>query len=553
MRFAVLVPRDYQAWAVKQLWQYFVDGGKGNPLVCAPTGTGKSLILAVFIHAAITAFPGQRITVLTHVKELVEQDTATLRAYWPAAPVGVYSAGLGLAEAGQDVTVASVASVHKKLDVLGLVDLLFIDEAHLVGVAEAGMYRTIIAHLLELNPKLKVVGLTATPFRLGTGMLTEGKDRLFTDIAVDMTGLDAFNWFVDQGYLAPLVNKRTNLQIDLTGVKTVGGDYNQKQVQAACTRVGVTEEALREAVELGWRRRRWLVFCSGIEHAEQSAAILNSLGIRTCCVHSKMPEAQRDALIAEYRAGQWQAITNNGVLTTGFDCPDIDLIIMLRPTKSTGLWVQMIGRGTRPVYAIGYDLSTRAGRLAAIAAGPKQDTLVLDYTSNTATLGPINDPVVPKVKGKGGGVAPVRLCPECMVYSHASARECVHCGYVFPVNVTIEASAGTDVVMAASKQDKIADVPVTRVEYKKHEKPGKPPSLEVSYYAGLTRFRDWQCFEHGGYPASEARKWWRTAAQSKPPQTVEEALERIAELRAPTALRVWVRKRNSDVLGVTYG
>ena len=415
------------------------------------------------------------------------------------------------------------------------------------------MYRSLIAELLLINPALKGVGLPATAFRMGKGMLTEGSDALFTDIAVDCTGLSAFNWFIEQGYLSPLVCRKTSAQLDTVGLKSSGGDFNKKALQEACTKEGVTEEALGEAVDLGWQRRHWLVFCSGIEHAELAAEILNQRGVKTCCVHSQMPESERDARLLEFKRGEWQAITNNGILTTGFDAPLIDLIVMLRPTKSTGLWIQMLGRGTRPVYAQGPDLTTREGRHQAIGLGPKANCLVLDYAGNTERLGPINDPIIPKRAGKGGGTAPVRLCPECECYSHASARECSACGFVFPVAVNLNARASGGDVLASAKEDIVTNIPVSRVVYSAHLKPGEPPSRLVTYHCGLTRFRDWHCFEHGGYPRSQAKNWWRSAAGTPPPTTVEEALARVDELKTPTGIRVWIKTKHSEVLGVEYG
>lgn len=133
-------------------------------------------------------------------------------------------------------------------------------------------------------------------------------------------------------------------------------------------------------------------------------------GIPTTCIHSKLTKDERTERLAGLKSGKYRAAVNNNILTTGFDLPSIDLIAVIRPTNSPGLWVQMLGRGTRPVYAPGFDLWSTAGRLAAIEAGSKQDCLVLDFAGNTRRLGPINDPVLPRKRAteRGSTSTPLR-------------------------------------------------------------------------------------------------------------------------------------------------
>lgn len=557
----VIVPRDYQEWGVKELMQWFhVNRGKGNPLVAMPTGTGKSLIPPLFCRAALTSYDNiGRHLIVTHSQDLVEQNEIAFRACCPDLTVGVIAAGFKRKELDQQITIAMIQSIFRKPEMLGKIDMCWVDEAQTIGPKETSMYQKLFTYLKIVAPWVQICGLTATPFRMGSGSLLDGKDALFTDIAVDMTHRDVINWFVAQGYLVPLIEKRTTEKLDFSQVHLQAGEMNSKEANEVVTKEGVTEAALNETIYYGQtqNRRKWLVFAQGVEHAEFCAEYLNRQGIPTACVHSDMHPDMRIKILAEYRLGRYRAITNYGVLTTGFDDKDIDLIAMLRGTHSAGLWVQMLGRGTRPIYALGFDLSTQAGRLAAIAASPKQNCLVLDFANNIYRCGPFNDPVIPKAKGKGPkGVAPVRTCPQCDKHCHASLKQCDACAYVFPENINFSGTAGTEAIMVGSGDEenkRINEVPVTRVEYKKHNKPGRPPSLEVSYYAGLTRFRDWWCLEHEGWPAQEARRSWRNASGgSKPPETIDEAMERLGDLRAPVSLRVWIKPKHSDVLGVSY-
>lgn len=543
-------PRDYQAYAIDSIFRYFEDGGMGNPLVAMPTGTGKSIVIGGFVQRALVTYPGQRIMVLTHVKELIEQNFDKLLQLWPTAPAGVYSAGLRKRESKYPITFAGIGTVARRPDLFGHVDLLIIDEAHLVSPRSGTMYQKFIAALQETNPHLKVIGLTATHYRIGQGLLTN--DGLFTDVCVDMTSLDAFNWFLDEGYLCRLVPKRTRTELDVSNVRVQRGEYNQRDLQLAVDQDEITKAALEEAITVASDRNHWLVFASGVEHAIHVSDKLNALGVSSTYIHAKLTTAERDSRIAAFKAGEYQAMVNNGILTTGFDFPSIDAIIMLRPTQSPGLWVQMLGRGTRPDYTSGYDLATTEGRLSAIASSNKQDCLVLDFAGNTMRLGPINDPTIPRQRRKGGGTAPVRVCERCNSYCHASLIACPYCEFVFPRLVKIKEEASTEDLIAETKEPVIETFPVDRIVFAKHERAGSPNSLRVTYYCGLRMFREWICFEHKGYARKLARAWWRERSNTDPPETTEDALARTAEIAAPQAIRVWVNKRYPEIMGAEF-
>jgi len=509
--------------------------------------TGKSHILAAFIHRAIEQYPGTRIIKLTHIKEIIQQNLNKLLAIWPTAPAGVFSAGLGRKEYSFPITFGGVGSVARcDLTRFGRTDLLLIDECNLVSPKESTMYQKIIDRLLEINPHLKVIGFTATQYRLGYGLLTEGTDGLFTDVCFDMTGIAAFNWLLAEGYLVPPIPRRTSTILDISGVRLAGGEYKQNELQQAVDKEEITYAAVQEILAQAGDRQHWLIFASGIEHAIHVADTLEAFGVPTTCVHSKMLDHQRDEAIAGFISGKYRAITNNGILTTGFDFPGIDLIGVLRPTQSPGLWVQMLGRSTRPVYAPGYDLLTTAGRLAAIANSPKRNALILDFAGNTRRLGPINDPVLPKRKGMGtGGPAPVKICEACGTYNHASVRYCISCNAEFPKHLKIATYASTDELLADG-EPRIEIFKVDRVTYKEHHKKGRPNTVQVSYFCGLRRFREWLCFSHPGYPGHSARKWYKLRATDDPPKTTEEAIMRLDRIPVPKEIAVRLKSKGYD-------
>lgn len=556
----MIVLRDYQEATVEALFR-FLDNEKGNPLAALPTGTGKSVVIAEFIRRAIKLYPWIKILNLTHVKELIDQNAKTLLKMWPSAPLGVYSAGLGRKEHTLAITFAGIASAIKDVAAFGFQHLVIIDEAHLVSPSEGTMYRKLISELKITNPNLRVIGFTATHYRLGQGLLTEGDERLFDSVCFDLTDRDTFNWLIDQGYIAQLIPRKTKTELHVENVRLVGGEFAQKELQAAVDKNDITYATLKEAIELGHDRKHWLVFAAGIEHTLHVRDMLEQLGIEATCVHSKMSSVERDDNIRGFKHGRYRAMVNNGILTTGFDFPAIDLIVMLRPTASPGLWVQLLGRGTRPVYGTGFDLSTPQGRLDAQKAGPKVDCLVLDFAGNTARLGPINDPVIPRRKGKREGIghAPVKLCVHCGTYNHASVRMCISCKEEFPKDLRLTKGASTEELVSRSSSETAKDMPVIetlrvdRVTYNRHFKLERPPALRASYFCGLNLYTEWICLEHKGYARKKARDWWRERSNGlAPPETVEDAFKQLENLRTPRKIRVWLNKKHPEVLGYEY-
>jgi DNA repair protein RadD len=266
--------RPYQQACVSALFDYFTKAS-GNPLAVCPTGSGKSLIMAAFIKEAVTAFPSTRILLATHRAELIEQDAKAIRTYWPEADVGVYSAGLGSRQI-RPITVAGVQSIAH-VEGLPAFDLLLIDEAHLVPKDGDGQYLTLIARLRVTNPDLKVVGFTATPYRLSGGRLTRGANKIFTSVAYDIP----VQTLVDDGYLSPLVSPpSSSAGYATSGVTIRAGDFAPGELARRVEEQNdVTRAALTEAAALAATRQHWLVFCVSIEHARQAAAELFALGV----------------------------------------------------------------------------------------------------------------------------------------------------------------------------------------------------------------------------------------------------------------------------------
>ena len=472
----------------------------------------------------LAQWPDERFVILTHVRELISQNFAELIRLWPEAPAGIYSAGLNRRDAQAQILFAGIQSVHRKASTIRHADLVLVDESHLIPARADTTYRRFLGDLTRINPNLKIIGLTATPYRLDSGMLHVGPDALFDEIAFEVSVRE----LIDQGYLAPLINKQTSTQLDVSGVGTRGGEFIAGQLEAAVDHDPITQSAIDEVVVYGQDRRSWLLFCAGVDHAGHVCDAVRARGVSCATIFGHTPKADRDRIVAAFKRGEIQALASMGVLTTGFNAPAVELIAMLRPTKSTGLYVQMAGRGTR------------------LAPG-KENCLVLDFAGNVARHGPI-DLVKPKDKtnGEGDGEAPTKVCPACHTINPAAARQCLACPYLFPPReVSIDATASLLPIMSPVRPEW---VDVSAVTYHRHDKPGKPPSLKVHYHCGLLRHQEWVCLEHEGYPRQKAVSWWRQRAHNDDvPTSVDEALVRADELRQPLQIAVRPNGRFTEV------
>lgn len=523
--------RPYQEAALSDLYNYFAQE-TGNPLVVLPTGAGKSLVIAEWCRLVFDMDPRARIVILTHVQELVAQNYAELMGLWIDAPAGIYSAGLGRRDLGARILFASIQSIHSRARDLRECDMVLVDEAHLIPRNSQTMYQRFLADVKATNPHLKIIGLTATPFRLDSGMLHEGEDAMFDAIAHETP----VRQLIDEGFLCPPVSFSQRAQIDTSGVGTRAGEFIAAQLEVAAMDPEVVGAIADRIVAAGADRKGWIVFGCSVKHCEALNEALVTRGVASAAIFGDTDKTVRARRIAEFKAGRLRALCSMGVLTTGFNAKHVDLIALARPTKSTGLYVQMVGRGTRPLYA-GGDLSTEDGRLTAIAAGSKPNCLVLDFGGNITRHGPFDDPFIKKPK-KGEGEAPFKLCPECECACATAVRVCPSCGHEFPPPQTLVKQVADDKPILAPPP---AWLDVDGVGYGVHWKRGDdaaPPTLRVDYRCGLLTHSEWVCFQHTGYARTKAEAWWLRRAAAPVPSTVQEAVDRAAEIAATAAIQL---------------
>jgi DNA repair protein RadD len=514
----VIQLRPYQRSALDAIYAYW-QGGGGNPLIDLATGTGKSLVIAKLCQELLAQWPGMRIGIIAHQKELLVQNAQELIRLWPAVPVGIYSAGLGRRDMRSRVLVMGIQSVWKKAEMLGGFDLLIVDEAHLISKNAASMYGVFLADCRRLTPDMRIVGLSATPYRLDSGHLARGTDRLF-DKVVYSYGLAAG---VKDGFLCPIYSPSQTTQLSVKGVKIRGGDFVDAAIQDAA--MLVVKQAVAEFVEIGADRRMWLAYCAGVDHAHAVEREMRGHGVPCRAIVGGTRD--RDAVIeaVKHQRSDLRCLIFVGIGTTGLNIPHADLCGMFTSTLSTVKYVQILGRISR------------------LAPG-KTEGVFADYGGNVKRHGPADSIVIRERNGEGEKVKPddirAKECPNCAELLAIQTRTCPACGYAYPAPEKPKHDAAADgqaVIMASITPPKW--LAVTKTTYARHTKLGRPDSLRVTYWCGLQSYDEWVALE-SEKARGLASSWWRKMAghHSPTPVTVDEALERLDDLGRPVEIMI---------------
>lgn len=529
--------RDYQRQAVEAVYRHLRQRDD-NPCVVIPTGGGKTPVIATICRDTVSMWSG-RVIVLAHVKELLAQAVDKLHTMasdlW--MQIGVYSAGLSSRDTGHPIIVAGIQSVFQKAQELGRFDLIVVDEAHLIppGRDGDGMYRRFLDEARKVNPNVRVIGLTATPFRMSSGPICVLPPEGILNAVCYEVGVREL---IAGGYLSPLKSKAGRHKADFAGLRTSGaggrgGEFITGEVEALMDQDKLVQSACREIVDtmcVG-NRRACLVFASGVEHGKHVAQTIERMTSEDECgfIDGQTPTLYRDQLILRFRQGQLKYLVNVNVLTTGFDAPNVDCVALLRPTMSPGLYYQMVGRGFR------------------LCEG-KTDCLVLDFGGNVLRHGPVDAirTTAPASAAKGSGDAPAKECPQCQALIACGYAACPECGYVFPPpdKRTHDATAGGAGIL--SGQVTIEEYAVRRVNYSVHVKRDAPAdaprSMRVDYQVGFNDHRsEWICLEHTGYARQKAEAWWRMRSCLPVPDNVDDAVELAAAGALADVLSIKVR------------
>ena len=531
--------RDYQQECVDTTID-FLKTKAGNPLLALPTGAGKGWIQAFICKFIQQNWPDRRVVMAVHNQELVRDTYERAKSVLGDDAVGVNCAGVSSKrDWDKRFIFGSVQSMAGKAELLGWRDLLLVDEAHRVGNLDTANYGQLYGKLAHHNSRLRVAGLTATPWRVGMGLLTNGP--VFDEVVYDVTGIEGMNMMFERGYLVRPITFRGDAHADTAMLKrSSNGDFTKASMEAAVSDK-ITRKALVEFTQKAFDRHAWLVFAISIEHGEKCVAILNEMGIPSGLIHSKMKAAEKKQVLDLYRSGAIRCVVNVDMLTTGFDYPKIDALAILRPTMSSSLWVQMVGRGLRICLETG-----------------KVNCLVLDFASNIERCGPINNPIIPlspaekaeaKRKEKEGEPAEpmpeARICDACGMYNEADALVCECCETPLTKftgeasDKAILASAGGDTVKGPQK----GRYDVVRRTFKVQYDYNGNSYLQIVYAVeggmNFVKKLSWHNANPQATYTPGAYAWWSKNSNGQlPPDSAEDAIERTDELMDVVAVRV---------------
>jgi DNA repair protein RadD len=536
--------RYYQENALSAFKDYVADNWGKSPLIVMPTGSGKSILIAYIVRWMIE-FKDTRVLLLTHQQELILQNFNELIENFNGEiflDVGIYSAGLGSRDISNRILFAGIQSVYQKAWELGFFDLILVDESHLIQPSGEGMYRTFLSESRKINKNIVIGGLTATPYRMKEGLLTEGDGHLFDDICYEVTLKELmepthFKNRDKQQYLCKLISKSTVNKVDLSQVHIRAGEYMQDEMQHAFQDNDLVSRAVKEVVEQTLSRNKVLIFTAGIMHCQEVLEKLLKAEMTAASIHSKQKNEINQQILQDFKDGKIKYLVNVKMLTTGYNEKAIDCIVFLFSTRSPGLYVQVAGRGMR-------------------MHPSKTDCLCLDFGTNIERMGPVDAITIRKKKnGNGKEISTVQMkeCPQCQALLYPSVRICPDCGYEFPIEPNHDDEASTASILSEWKKPE--EIEVDSVSYGRHQKTGKPDSLRVDYHEGLyIKYSEWICIEHekGSYPQRKAVSWFKRRFPKQEIYTVEEALRYSEKFLTPSKIIVNFNNKYPEITGYIF-
>lgn len=475
-------------------------------LLQAGTGAGKTILFSSLIKHCITTFD-MRVAVIAHREILVRQAYEKLLQVWPEGRdlIGIACASVSSkADLTKPVLIASPQTLVNRLDKMDPIHWVILDECHRVPPKnKTSQYRTMLEKMEKAYPDLRVLGVTATPFRLGHGFIYGDKasaknwwSKMHCQISIGT--------LQESGFLVPYRAKEAeDISTDLQSVKKTGGDYNMGDLEDVMTKKVHIQNAVTAVERHAADRKSIVVFCTTIKHAETVSEAFRDSGQTSACVHSMMDSEERRANLGAFDAGDIRVICNVGVLTEGWDSTGVDCIVMCRPTMSPALYVQIVGRGLR------------------LHEG-KDDCLILDLSGNCMKHGDPNDPLIeipgkrkPREQEKQG-----KTCPECQEIVSPGIFECPGCGYQWERPVVVESKGVTefrDVKFKSASAPSRLEVQSWRMEDYTSKAGNRMAKLTIYCKSGgiapvvVNHFLDFDGAA-SSYGQRKAREWWTRVA-----------------------------------------
>lgn len=514
-------PRYYQREAISACWQW-MGSNAGNPCIVLPTGAGKSLTMSLMIRDLVRW--GKKTLLVTHTKELIEQVETTLKVI--GITPSVYSAGLDRRETEGNVVLCGIQSVYSKPEIFGLRDVCFIDEAHRINPAsEKTMYGQFFSGL----GNCRLIGLTATPYRLGAGYICD-EDSWLNEIVYEVSVRE----LVEKGFLCRLTSRWMSQSIDTKLIEVRNREFVDSSQEKAF--LEANDAICNDVLNRTSNRNAVLIFCSGIESVKKVREFFRSKRIACGAITGDTDTQERADYLEAFKAGHIKYLANCNVLTEGFDAPNIDCVALMRATLSPGLFYQMAGRGLR-------------------LHSSKSDCLILDYGENLDRHGAI-DQISPRVKGSKGesnAAAGLKPCPNCSLAVPIATKHCPECDHEFISEREDKLNRKPSKAAALSDEAEDEWVAVGSMRAAVHIKKGgdetTPKTLMVSYYAGGLAIgqpvaRQWVCVEHSGFARTKAEKWWKQFTSELCPRSALDATELANSFSPPCAIALRPQKDN---------
>jgi superfamily II DNA or RNA helicase len=370
---AIKTARWYQAEAEEAVVRSLVSATGGNPVAAIVTAGGKSYIIARIIGRLLQYKPAARILVLQPDSRLTAQNHAEAEDYL-GQPCGVYCAKLGLRQRACQVTFGTPQSVANQIRSFPAFDYILVDEAH-EFTESLKAFGKILAHTRTVRPDVRLAGFTATPYRMeGAKVVPLTEYGTFTHLAIDVTSGRNYNRLTAEGYISQIVAPPVDFPaIDLSGLRSKGGEYDESQLAERAQ--AITAEAVAKALEAARGRRHIMWFAVNIAHADMIGRELEALGEQVAVIHGGRDSKEQDADLQAFRERNCRHVVSVDMLTTGFNAPFVDALVLLVAMQSQIRFRQIIGRGLR------------------VCEG-KTNCLALDAGGNFLRLGAINAPLV---------------------------------------------------------------------------------------------------------------------------------------------------------------
>ena len=519
---APLIPRWYQQEAIDATIK-FLTTEKGNGTLDMPTASGKAMTQAEIAKAVYNIVPTHQMVFLTDVTNLIGQNRDETLGQWPKAKTSIFSASYKEKSHKGELVFCGIQSVYKMAHLFKNVSVLFIDEIHRASLKAGSMYWRFFHELKKINPHIRIIGFSASPWKM-TGSIagTWICDKIIYKIPMRV--------LLDEGFLNPLVTPPMDIQADLSGVRiSSSGEFNEEEMAKIMDDDYLVKMAIKESIDKAVGRHSILVFASSVRHANHIKEALRSHGEHSEIIIGDTVTDDRTETIRKFNNFELRWLISVGTLTTGFNSRVADCGVFLRATKSSSLWIQLLGRLMR-------------------IHESKIDGLVLCFGGNVARFGPVDQIGPPPTKDevKQAKKTPFKQCGNCSKLVKYLEKVCPWCKEEFGSDIAPNhgTEASTDDIMGSSEST-IKNVPIDHVTFcKHHSQKSGGKSLRITYHNGLETIH-YYLKNDSAYQRSIFCKWWGAFAAEGVNEVCPKNLDTaLVELKAhgmgkiPTMLKV---------------